>query len=149
MAQKLSTKLRTDLLDNCSLKDAFTSMELRVYTGAVPATADAGAGTHASGVIAATCAAVAFDTAALGVMSKSGTWADTSGTNNGGTITYYRLVSHADDDTADNSGTTWPRIQGTVGMTGGGQYDMVVGTNVIAPNANFQVDFYTQTIITA
>lgn len=142
MTQKLSTKLRTALLDGSSLKDAFTDMELRMYGGDVPANADAAAGTAI-----ATCPAVAFGTAAAGVMAKDGVWQDPSAV--GGTATYYRLVSATDTDASDGGGNTWPRIQGTVGVGGGGAFDMVVGTTTIVPGDPFTVDFYTQTIVAA
>lgn len=145
MAEKHSTKLKNILLDTAPLKTAFSTPELRIYSGTVPATADA-----AGGTVIATCkeggGGLTWATSASGgTLSKSGNaWTDASGTNAGGVASYYRLVNNADDNSSD-TGVIYPRIQGTIGVGAG--FDMVVGSTTIAANGAFTVNYFTQSIL--
>lgn len=143
MSEMISTALANKMLDTGSLKATFNNAEIRIYSGSVPASADAAAGTVIATVTEASNAALTWAAAAAGgVLAKSAnTWADTSGTNAGGVATYYRLVAKTDTDALDT--TTYPRIQGTVGVGGA---DMNVGTTTIALHANFTLNVFTQTL---
>lgn len=96
----------------------FTTIQLRLYGGTVPTTADAAAATLLCTITGPAAAALTFAaSAAAGVLLKSAqVW---SGVVTGvGTqdATYFRFVSAADDDGA--TGSTYPRIQGSVGLAG-------------------------------
>ena len=134
MAEMMSTYLANYIAGTGSLKAAFsTTMELRIYTGTVPATADA-AVTPATVLCVVKTAVGAnnpylqFAAAVAGLLSQTSTetWI---GTNTGSTAnaSFYRLVVHADADSADT--TTYPRIQGTIGTSNA---DMLVGSVSIA-----------------
>jgi hypothetical protein len=93
------------------------AMNLRIYGGSVPATADAAASTLLCTVTGPAAAALTFaSSATAGVIAKSAqVWAGTvtgAGTQN---ATYFRFV--ASDDT-DALSTTYPRLQGVVGTAG-------------------------------
>ena len=142
MAQEMSTGLCNYLLDTGSLKALFsgTTGEIRLYSGAVPATADAAAGTVVATIKEGGAALNFAASAAGGTIAKGASaWSDPSCV--GGTATYYRIVLHADDD---SSSATYKRIQGTVGVGGA---DMNVGNNVIGAAATFTLNVFTQSII--
>ena len=147
MSQGMSTKLCNELLVTGSLKSIFivgNSAELRIYSGAVPAHADdVITGTKIATVLGPSGAYLSFaSTAAAGVLAKeSATWEDPSAV--GGVATHYRLVLHADDDSAD-SGFIYARIQGTVGSSG--YNDMNVGSTTIAASSVFTVNTFTQSL---
>jgi hypothetical protein len=143
MAEMMSTALCNKLLDTGSLKGTFNTAEVRIYSGSVPTTADAAAGTVIAVVKEGGTSLTWAASAAAGVLAKSAnTWADVTGTNAGGVATYYRLVNAADDDGA--TGSTYPRVQGTVGVGGA---DMNVGTTTIALHANFTLNVFTQSFV--
>jgi hypothetical protein len=141
--EQMSTKLCNEMMDTGSFKSIFsgTTAEIRLYSGAVPATADAAAGTVVATVKEGGAALTFGSSAAGGILAKSGnTWSDPSAV--GGTATYWRLVLHADDDGA--TGSTYPRVQGTVGIGGA---DMNVGNNVISAASTFTLNYFTQALI--
>lgn len=127
MAIKLSTKLCNTLLDNAStFGGKFSTPELRIYAGTVPATADAGVGAATViAVVKQAAGALTFAASAVGgVLTKSATaWTDPAAT--GGVGTFYRLVSAADDDLI--TAAVYPRVQGTVG-TGAADMNLVSTT---------------------
>lgn len=141
MAEKLSTCFANKLLDTAPLKTLFSTPEIRFYSGTVPATADAAAGTVIAVVKQAAAALTWAASAVGGVLTKSATaWTDPAAT--GGVATYYRLLNHADDDSLDG-GVIYPRIQGTVGT---GAADMNLVSTTIAAGL-FTVNYYQQAIV--
>lgn len=142
MAEKMSTGLCNYLLDTGSLKALYsgTTARIRIYSGAVPATADAAA-TGLIATVAEAGAALNFAASASGgTIAKGATaWTDPSAT--GGTAAFYRLVLTADDD---SSSATFKRIQGTVGVGGS---DMNVGSTTITAASTFTVNTFTQSIV--
>lgn len=140
--EMISTALANKMLDTGSLKATFNTAEVRIYSGAVPASADAAAGTVIAVVQEGGSSLTWAASAAAGVLAKSANpWLDATGTNAGGVASYYRLVNHADTDALDT--TTYPRVQGTVGVGGA---DMNVGTTTIALHANFTLNVFTQNL---
>ena len=118
MSIKTSTGLRNHMMAVGSFKNAMDGCVLRIYGGAVPASADASAtgntllcsiyagGTPGSGLN--------WGGAAVnGILTKaaSETWSGTAGAD--GTATFFRFVALADNDTESNSAT---RVQGSVGL---------------------------------
>lgn len=132
MAIKTSTGLAAHLMVSGAARAAFEGGFIRVYSGAVPETADApvtgdllweistgGDGTGLS-----------FETAAVGramVKKASDTW---QGPTSAGTATYWRLVGAADDGLES---ATQPRIQGTCGNTAGA--DLYMSNTTLSANA--------------
>lgn len=118
MTIKTSTGLRNAMLGTGSLKSIMDAgSEIRIYSGAVPADADA---SIAAAVLLLTIkngsSGITFDTAAAaGVLLKkpSETWGGTVVAD--GVPTFYRHVLTADTGTAS---TTAPRYQGSCGVAG-------------------------------
>ena len=135
MAEMMSTYLANYIAGTGSLKAAFsTTMELRIYTGTVPATADAAVSPATVLCVVKTAVGannpyLQFAAPVAGLLSQTNTetWI---GTNAGSTASasFYRLVKHADVDGADDGSTT-PRIQGSIGTSNA---DMLVGSVSIA-----------------
>lgn len=123
---KLSTKLREDIAVGGSLKALLDGGLVHVYSGPVPASADAALG---AAVLLNTLSAggagtpVTFNAAAPGgVLSKTTAENWTGNIIAGGTPTFFRYVLAADDGSAS---VTARRIQGTAGALGS---DMFIGT---------------------
>lgn len=147
--EQLSTGLCNSLLATGSLKAAFTNMVIRIFAGAVPATADADA--TGNTVICDVKTAVGSNTPYLTFGTASGgaiainsteTWV---GTNTGalGTAAFYRVVGFSD---GNGSSTSSARIQGTIGVTGSA--DMIVGSvSVAGSGGTFPVTLFTQSIV--
>lgn len=120
MPVKTSTGLRNYIMDSGSMKTAMTGCLLKVYSGAVPATANASA-TGNTLLCTYYKDGVSPDglnweaSAVNGVLAKSTseTWEGTAGAS--GTASFFRLVEASDDDDAS---TTFKRIQGVVGVVG-------------------------------
>lgn len=118
MTIKTSTGLRNKMLDTASFKGAMALAFLDLYSGAVPATADAATGAAVKLCrvsLNSTATGLSFDAAAAdGVLAKAAEiW---SGVNLAtGAASFYRLVLST--DTAGLS-TTEPRLQGNVGAVG-------------------------------
>jgi hypothetical protein len=116
MAVTFSTKIKNQMLDNVLNGGTGTNMDsgkLRAWTGSAPAVDAAPTGTL---IFDITLPADAFAAASSGSAAKSGTWQDTSA-NASGTPTYFRITESGDDDGA--TGSTYKRIQGTVGQGSG------------------------------
>ncbi|WP_234382776.1 hypothetical protein [Variovorax sp. PMC12] len=136
---KLSTGLRNYMLDSGSLKAAMAGGEIRIYSGPVPATADAAlSGNTLLVTIKNGGSGINYDTtAAGGVLAKAPgeTWSGTNAAT--GTATFFRHVLSADDGTLS---TSQKRIQGTLG-TGG--TDGILTSVALVSGAPQAVDFYT------
>lgn len=146
MALKLSTGLRNGMLDSADFKTQMDGGLIKVYDGAVPATADAAiAGGNTllcTFSLNSTGAGINFDATATGdtiAKAPAEVWAGDPVVT--GTGTFYRHV--AVGDTAALS-TTEPRIQGELGAGN----EMLLATNVFTIGVNRALDFYTFTIPT-
>ena len=119
MALKLSTGLRNKLLDTNPLRTIFNLGFLEVYSGTVPADADASIGgatllcrySNNNTTTGLTFAA----TASNGAITKnlSETWSKAAAGT--GTATFWRFVAAGDTGVLS---TTEARVQGTVGLAG-------------------------------
>jgi len=110
----ISTGLRNSILTKLALEfESGVTAEIKIYSGAVPATADADVtGLTELGTVQNTGAtALTFGSPSAGVLSKttSDSWTVTPTAT--GTATFYRLVLDDDDESLS---TTLVRIQGTV-----------------------------------
>lgn len=116
MTAKLSTAMRNHMLEGGSVKGAFTTLELRLYSGTEPASADdAITGTKLVTIQGPAAAALAFDAAASGSLPKAAGQVWSGVAEAGGTATHFRLVDVADDDASSSSAK---RIQGKCGTSG-------------------------------
>lgn len=146
MSIKTSTGLRNKLLDTGSLDTVLALGFIKIYAGAVPASADAalGAATLLSTIsLNSTATGLSFEAAAVnGTLSKlsAEVW---SGTNvAGGTATFYRHIAPGDDGTLS---TTQARIQGTIGTSGA---DMNLSSTTLSNGATQTIDYYSVTLPT-
>ncbi len=141
MALKLSTGLRSYLLDTGPLDAALNGGKIRILSGSPPADADAAETGTLIVEISNGGAGINFEAAAVaGVISKlaSETW---SGTNAATlTATYYRHVAPGDTGVLS---TTQRRIQGTVGTVGA---DMNLSSVALVSGAPQTIDFYSVTL---
>ena len=119
MGMKISTGLANAMLSGSGLKTALTGMEMRIYAGTEPATANDAIGA-ATLLVTITedglGSPLAFEANAVdGVLEKSSAqvWEGTAVAS--GTATWCRLVLQAD---AGGSSTTAVRIQGDAGLAG-------------------------------
>ena len=140
MPLKTSTGLRNKILDTGSLRTVMGAGFVKVYSGTVPATADAalGAAVLLSTVSNnSTATGVTFALAAAdGVLPKLGAevW---SGLNvAAGVASFYRHVAAGDTGALS---TTEARIQGTCGTAGA---DMNLTNTSLTNGATHTVDFY-------
>lgn len=143
MSQKQSTGLCNYVLATGSLAAAFPDMRIRVFSGTVPATADAAtSGATLLNEVKYSGGDLTFDGSAVaGVLLKNPaeTWV---GTNTvGGTASFYRVVNAADDNTAS---TVFKRLQGTIGVGGA---DMNVGNTVLTSGATFTLNYFSQSMV--
>lgn len=138
---KLSTGFRNDLLDTGSLKATLDGKVIKIYDGVVPASADAALSGNTllvtitesgDGVTGLT-----FEAAAVsGVIAKSSaeSWQGTVAT--GGTATFFRMETIADDGTLS---TTAVRIQGTIALAGA---DMNISNTTLVAAAVQTIDYF-------
>lgn len=135
---KISTGLRNALLSGGSLKATLAGGEIRIYSGTVPADADASIGsatllvTIKNGGSGINFAA----SAAAGVLNKASgeTWSGTNAAT--GTASFFRHVLSADDGSAS---TTASRIQGTAAVAGA---DLNLTSVSLTSGATQTIDFY-------
>lgn len=145
MAQKMSTGLCNKLLDTDCFREIFDLGFVKIYSGTVPATADAalgGATLLCTVSINSTGTGLEFAaTASGGVLAKDSgdTWSGTNAAT--GTASFYRLVAVGDDGT---SSSTQARVQGTIG-TGGS--DMNVGSTTLTSGQPFTLNYFTQALV--
>lgn len=143
---KVSTGLRSKMLDTGSLKSLLALGFIKFYTGTPPATADAAV----TGTLLVTISNASTGTginmaasAVSGVLDKlsTETW---SGVNVAtGTATYYRHVAAGDDGTLS---TTQARIQGTIATAAA---DMNLSSTSLAAGAPQLVAVYSVALPTA
>ncbi len=120
---KLITAVRVALAVGGSLKSTLDGGLVRIYSGSVPASADAaiGGATLLCEISAGGAGTpVTFEaTAPLGVLKKSvaETWTGTNLAD--GTPTFFRYVLSGDDGSASSSA---PRLQGSAGVLGSDMY---------------------------
>ena len=145
MAIQFSSGLRDHLLISGSFKSALDGGVLRLYTGAIPATADA----DSSGLtvlctisLDATGTGITWgSTVTAGILSKNTAeiWRGLIGTT--GTATFFRFMAISDTGAAS---TTAKRVQGTMGLVGAdinfsnvnlvaGNYRVIGSLNVTLP----------------
>ena len=136
---KISTGLANAMMGNVGATAALNaaSMELRIFSGPEPLTADA---------------ALAGETLLVTIQVNGGGGMQFAFANEGtimkdidqswlgnviatGTPTYYRLCQKTDDNSAS---TTKVRVQGSVGATG----DLKLGTTTLATGNPQSIDFY-------
>lgn len=123
---KLSTAVRQAIAVGSSLKAALDNGLIKIYSGAVPASADAALGgatllcTISAGGTGTPLTFAA--TAPGGVLSKAAAENWTGNNVAGGTPTFFRYALAADDGSAS---ATAMRIQGTAGALGS---DMFIST---------------------
>lgn len=147
MTIKLSTGLRNKMLATGSFKSIMDGSFLKIYGGAIPATADAplGAATLLCTISNnSTGTGVTFDgTPAGGVIVKtpSEVWSGVNAAT--GTATFYRLVT-ASDDGSDSA--TQARVQGTVGTAGA---DGNISSTALVSAAPQTADYYSLALPTA
>jgi hypothetical protein len=150
MAEKMSTGMCNYLLDQGSLSAALASLtgitEIRIYDGTPPATADAAATGTLLCVVsdASTGSTLAWDTAGAvqgGVMQKETGQVWSGVVLADGVASYYRVVDDNDDDSLS---TTYPRLQGTIGVGGA---DMNLGTTTLVNGATFTIAYASQAFI--
>ena len=117
-APKFSTNFKNTLFDS-GMDSVFNSGQLVLMAGAKPSDADA-ALTAADVVAVISLPADAFTAAGSDEKAKTRTWevSDANGarlqTTSPSTTTWFRLRTPSDDNL---QGTTYPRIDGTVGVT--------------------------------
>ena len=145
MAEKMSTGLCDQLMVGNPFRTIFNLGFIKIYGGAIPATADAAAtGTPICTISnnSSPTVGITWETASVGgVLAKkaSETW---SGVNTvSATATYYRLVAAGDNGLASG---TQARVQGTIG-TGNG--DMNFGTNVLNSGDPLPINYATQAFV--
>ena len=146
MSVKASTGLRKGLLDSASLKEQLDDGFMKLYSGTVPATADAalgGATLLCTLSVNSTGVGISFDTTATGDMLSKAPGEIWSGTNAvSGTATFYRHVAAADDGTLS---TTAPRLQGTIAVAGA---DMNLSNVALVNGAPQTLAYYSVTLPT-
>jgi hypothetical protein len=140
MAIKISTALRNAILASGSVRSSLNGGFIRIYSGAVPSSADSALGSATLLCVISvnsTGTGITFATTASGgVLTKnlSETW---SGVNvASGTASFYRHVAAL--DTGENSATQ-VRIQGTVGTAGA---DLNLTNTTLVNGAPQLIDFY-------
>lgn len=147
MTIKTSTGLRNKLLDTGSFKSVMALGFLKIYSGAVPADADAalGAATLLCTIsVNSSGTGLSMDTsAAAGVLVKAPAdiWSGVNAAT--GTASFYRHVAVSDDGTLS---TTQARVQGLVATAGA---DMNLSSVSLVSAATQTVDFYSLALPTA
>jgi hypothetical protein len=136
-----------------SFLDLFENGVLGIYSGAQPASADAVENgtlllliTNASGSFSAGQPANGLNfanPAVVGALSKTGaTWSGNAVAT--GTAAWFRFYSNGYNTGAD-SGLSWARFDGSIGISGSGA-DLIVATTAITQGAPYTVDAFTMTL---
>src|SRR5580765_4924411 len=138
MAEKMSTGLCSKLMDTSPFRTIFNLGFIKIYSGAIPATADAAiTGTLITTITNnSTATGLTWEAAAVaGVLAKKSTetWSGVNGAT--ATATYYRLIAVGD---TGGLSTTEARIQGTIG-TGAG--DMNFGTTALVSGDTLPINY--------
>lgn len=137
MTTKISTGLRGRILDSGSLKSRLDGGFLDIYSGTVPATADAALGSAVKLLRVSnnsTPTGLTFEDAAVSspplvLLYKESTEVWAGPVTTGGTPSFYRFVKAGDDGTES---TTQERIQGSVGTT---DTDIELSTSALVAGA--------------
>ena len=147
MSLKLSTGLRNALLDTASFKTTMDGCTLKIYSGAVPATADAALSGNTllseiflnnDGVTGLT-----FNAAAVGGVLEKTTAESWEGTNAAaGTASFYRLELSGD---TQGLSTSEKRVQGAVAVTGA---ELNLTSVALLLSASQKIDYYSIAIPT-
>jgi len=136
-----STGLRNALI-NAGILTAFDNGFLDIFSGTIPADADA---TEGAGTLLASVAlpASSFAAAAAGgaITKDSGAWTETSA-NASGTAAWFRLYASAHTTGAS---TTAVRLDGDVSLSGGGG-DLILTTLTIVTLDVVTIDSFTLTL---
>lgn len=142
---QLSTGLRNAIMATSSFRAALAGCVINVYSGTIPATADAALSGDAvllySISVDGDGTPISWEAAAVGgVLSKSTSevWQGTAVAD--GTTSFFRMQTAADTNGAS---TTAVRIQGTVGVLG---YDLNMSKDAIITGETQTVDYATVTI---
>ena len=138
MTTRRSTKYcNASLTADTTDTTVFTHLQLRIFSGTPPTTADA-AETDSGGklllvITEPSYAALTFDTAADGILAKSANaWSGTAGDTDAGTgssattkitsgtetATWFRYCSKSDTGSDDTSSKSRPRLQGSIATAG-------------------------------
>lgn len=152
MALKFSQGLR-DAIINAGFKPTMDLGVLEVYDSTRPSSADDSEGACTK-ILRITVGSAAyttgsgvnglnFDTADAGVIEKAAaeTWSGV-GINGGGTATWFRFYAKAYDTGAD-SGTTYCRVDGSVGTSGA---DLNLNSTTVVNGATTTIDQFTLTM---
>jgi hypothetical protein len=142
---KRSTGLRNYMLDTGSLKQAMTGTVIKVWSGAVPASADDAVPGDAVLLLTyslnGTGGGVSFDTSASqGTLQKNPAevWQGTIAAS--GTPSFFRMQTSGDSGAAS---TTLNRFQGTVGLQ---DADMTVSATTWTAGDERKLNYFTATI---
>jgi hypothetical protein len=150
MSLKLSTGLRTGMLNATGFKEAFADGVIYVYSGAQPATADAAIQGTLLGKVTVNAGAFAFgsptnglefDAPAAGVVSKAVAEVWQMVGIAAGTAGWFRLMGNPTD--ALGSSTSLPRMDGSVATSGG---DLTLPTVTIAIGTPITIDTFQFTL---
>lgn len=140
MALKFSTGLRAGLMVTGSLKSMLDGGSIKVYAGAVPASADAAIGSAVLLCdinVKTTAAGLTFEaTAPSGVLTKNLSEEWESNNVATGDATFFRFVKSSDTGT---SSTSQVRIQGTVGLAGA---DMQISNTSLVLGAPQKIEYF-------
>jgi len=144
MAIKFSTGLKNAVLDTNSLKTSLDDGYIKVYSGTIPADADAALGAAVllntysdNGAAAGAGNGLDLDTsAASGAISKAPAqvWKGTAVAT--ATASFWRYVQLADDGSAS---ATQQRIQGTIGGAGA---DLFVASTTFTTSTEYTIDYF-------
>ena len=143
MAFKISTGLSAAILDSGSLRNALTNGYIKIYSGPVPANADASLSSATllcTISLNSTGSGINLATSAIGrtITKATETW---SGANVAtGVASFFRHVLSGDDG---SSSTTQLRIQGTAGASG---TDMVLANATLTATETTTLDDYSVTM---
>lgn len=144
MSIKFSTGLREGLLASNSLRSLLNGGELRLYSGAVPISADAAIAPANTLLctIRAEGAGLTFEAAAPnGMLTKNLAELWTGSVVAAGVATFYRHVLTADTGVASAS---LPRIQGEIALAG---KDMSLSNPNLTLGAIQKIDYYSVTLL--
>ena len=137
---KISTGLADAMMGNVGATAALNaaSLELRIFSGPEPLTADAALANEVLLVkieVQGGSQGMRFTNTSGGVITKDIDQSWLGNVLNTGVPTYYRLCQKTDDNSAS---TTKVRVQGSVGVTG----DLKLGTTTLATGNPQSIDFY-------
>ncbi len=141
MTLKVSTGMRNKLLDTGSLKSVLNLSFIKIYSGPVPATADAAL--DGSCVLLCTVSNNSTGTgltmatsAASGAIAKNGSevWSGTNAAT--GVASFYRHVAAGDTGVTS---TTEARLQGECGLSGA---EMNMTSTTLTSAATHTIDYY-------